>query len=126
MSRSLVMALLSFALIACGTTTQHTEHAPGVPSSSEHIAAFDPIGAYRTGGDCAHGSPENPTCVMSLRLDVGGTGSFVGDDIVEDATWGIEGEQIVVHVGTYHFSLRYGPNHTLIGEHDEVWSPDNG
>lgn len=120
MSRLLTLVLLG-SVAACGATRRPIA-APGEP--------FDPVGSYRTGGDCLHGSPESPTCIQSLRLVAGGTGSFVGDDILEevteDVTWKLEGDHVVVELRTWRFILRFGAGHTLLGEHGEVWSLEGG
>jgi|SRR5688500_12019463 len=79
-------------------------------------------GKYRTGGDCAHGSPENPTCIRTLTLDDGGKATYIGDDIVELATWTQQGKRITVAIGTYSIELTVNDDGTLVEAHGAVWN----
>ena len=78
-------------------------------------------GEYRTGGSCAHGSPENPTCIRTLTLGEGGKGSYIGDDIVEPATWQQDGKRITVVVGPTTFQFTRNDDGTLVDTGGAVW-----
>ncbi len=111
-----LLLLSSLNLAACHSST------PAGTSTATQPAAFQPAGSYSTGGGCAAGTPENPTCTQQLELAVDGTGSFIGDDIVEQLTWSVDGDRVVVKLASRSFELRRGPDGTLTGEHG-VWSP---
>jgi hypothetical protein len=112
---ALIPALLSSLLAASACRS-----APS--STTRPAAAFITVdGTYQTGGDCAHGSPENPTCIQTLELSAGGKGSFVGDDIVEPATWQRTADTITVAVSGRTMTLRAQPDGTLVDGYGSVW-----
>jgi hypothetical protein len=114
--RSTIFILVScLALGACRSNPPAAKPTPTVTSAGV-------AGEYRTGGDCAHGTPENPTCTSKLELAPDGKGSFIGDDIVEAATWQQTGDKITVVLSGRSMELAAKPDGTLVDEHGQVWS----
>jgi hypothetical protein len=110
--------LLLVALLAFGAC--HSKPAPIKPAPIMTVAGL--AGTYRGGGDCASGSPENPTCTMTLELGADGRGSFIGDDIVEAATWKQDGDRITVALTGRTMDLKANADGTLVDAHGLVWS----
>src|SRR6185503_5498322 len=95
------------ALSACRSAPAPTTKPP-----TTSVAGID--GTYKSGGDCAQGSPENPTCIQTLELAAGGKGSFIGDDIVEAATWKQDGDKITVALTGRTLELQTKPDGSLV------------
>ncbi|HEY5925719.1 MAG TPA: hypothetical protein VIV11_28730 [Kofleriaceae bacterium] len=110
---SLVLGSL-LAVSACRSAP-----APTTKPAPTVIAA--PDGTYKSGGSCAQGTPENPTCLQTLELAAGGKGSFIGDDIVEPATWTQAGDKITVAIGGRTMELQAKADGTLVDANGTVW-----
>jgi hypothetical protein len=119
--------LVALFLTACGSSSTP---APAPPSSTattvvepaQPPAVFDPSGSYVTGGDCLSGTPENPTCIARLELAPDGTGSYVGDDTVEDLRWTRRADRVIVTLANWSMELRRNPDETLTGARGVIWT----
>ncbi|HEU0030233.1 MAG TPA: hypothetical protein VFQ53_06365 [Kofleriaceae bacterium] len=94
---------------------------PAAKPPTTRPATLDPIGRYAQGGDCAVGTPENPTCTQRLELVAGGTGTFIGDDIAERATWTVTGDEIRVVIGERSMTLKPSTSDALVDDHGLTW-----
>lgn len=104
------------ALAACHSAAKPT---PPLPPKVE---AKVTVGTYFSGGTCEHGTPENPTCMQTLELSAGGKGSFIGDDIVEPATWTQAGEKLTIALANRTLELQAKADGTLVDEHGIVYT----
>jgi hypothetical protein len=115
---SLVLFLALSALSACRSTPKPATAPPTTPPT----ASVGVGGAYQSGGDCKYGSPENPTCLMSLVLADDGGGRYVGDDIAERLTWTRTGDRVTVVLDSRSFDLQVRADGTLVGDSGMTWT----